>query len=190
MSTQAQITANRANSKLSTGPRTEAGKAASSQNNIKLGLSCRTFAVLAGEDQEKFDNYAIALLREYDPQTKMERTLVMKIAQHHWLSQRAFVSEQMLLDEMGLPDNQDDERRLALLLRYQAHHDRAFHKTRNELDKLIAARQKREQPAQRPAPAVPKVAVPHPPAAEAEPTPQPESQTPATIQPVPINKAA
>ena len=89
MSTPAQIAANRANSKLSTGPRTPAGKAVSSQNNFKLGLACRPFAVLPGEDQEEFDRYTAALTNEYNPQTTIERTLVFKIAQHHWLSQRA-----------------------------------------------------------------------------------------------------
>ena len=38
MSSQAQIAANRANAQLSTGPRTEEGKAASSRNAYRHGL--------------------------------------------------------------------------------------------------------------------------------------------------------
>ena len=49
MATEKQIQANRNNAKKSTGPRTEQGKAASSQNALKHGLLARD-AVLPGED--------------------------------------------------------------------------------------------------------------------------------------------
>ena len=49
MSTDAQVTANRANSLLSTGPKTEAGKARSATNALKTGLTGRT-VLLPGDD--------------------------------------------------------------------------------------------------------------------------------------------
>ena len=197
MSSPAQIAANRGNSKLSTGPRTPAGKAVSSMNNFKLGLACRTFAVLEIEDQDEFNQYTEDLIVEYGVETKMEYTLVLKLAQHHWLSQRAFFAEQTCFGDYAIPETEAQERRLALMLRYQAHHDRAFHKTRNELEKLIAARRKQPQtpapkhvqtqPAQ---PRVKRVA--------AAPAPQPVTSNPPIAVPatskatsaVPINDAA
>ena len=48
MTTDKQRKANRQNAKKSTGPRTEEGKARSSQNGLKHGLLARD-AVMAGE---------------------------------------------------------------------------------------------------------------------------------------------
>ena len=50
---EAQLAANRANAQKSTGPRTEEGKAASSQNAVKHGLYAYT-DVLEGETREAF----------------------------------------------------------------------------------------------------------------------------------------
>ena len=45
MSTEAQQNANRENAKKSTGPRTEAGKAASSRNALKSGMHARSLVI-------------------------------------------------------------------------------------------------------------------------------------------------
>ena len=54
MSTIKQIEANRANALRSTGPRTEAGKAASSGNALRHGFTARR-VVIEGEDPVLFD---------------------------------------------------------------------------------------------------------------------------------------
>ena len=54
MATEKQIAANRANAQLSTGPRTDAGKAASSSNAVSHGLTSRGFIILPGQ-REAFD---------------------------------------------------------------------------------------------------------------------------------------
>jgi hypothetical protein len=54
MATQAQFHANRRNAQASTGPRTPEGKAASSANATRHGLSA-AFRVLPNENQEEFD---------------------------------------------------------------------------------------------------------------------------------------
>ncbi|HEY7615839.1 MAG TPA: hypothetical protein VH744_03475, partial [Terriglobales bacterium] len=54
MATLAQIAANRANAQLSTGPRTEAGKAAVAQNRATHGLSGAAFFLLPHEDEAEF----------------------------------------------------------------------------------------------------------------------------------------
>jgi hypothetical protein len=143
MSSTAQTAANQANAKFSTGPRTVAGKAASSQNHVKLGLACRTFAIRGWECQEDFDAYANALLADYQPVNTIESTLVLKIAQHHWCSQRAFMSQGMCFNDdcaLAIVTTPDSRHEMALYLRYQADHDRAFHKCRQELDKIQTAR--------------------------------------------------
>ena len=49
MSTEAQVHANRANAQLSTGPSSASGKAKSSLNAVKTGLTGRT-VLLPGDD--------------------------------------------------------------------------------------------------------------------------------------------
>ena len=61
------------------------------------------------------------------------------MAQHYWLAQRALNLQQLCFDESGV-----DEKHLALFLRYQATHDRGFHKCLNDLLKLRAEK-RREQ---------------------------------------------
>jgi hypothetical protein len=134
MSTAAQIAANRQNAQLSSGPVTETGKAASSKNHFKYGF-CGQFTVLPTESQEEFDSLVASLVEEHQPATGTESILVDKIAQHFWLSRRA----QYLQDA-----SQQEERQLALFLRYQGSHDRAFHKCLSQLVKLRAEKRKME----------------------------------------------
>jgi hypothetical protein len=134
MSTQAQIDANRENALKSTGPKTEAGKAASSQNNLRWGFHSE-FKVLPGENQQEFRILFHRLVKEHQPATVTEEVLVDRIAQHIWLGQRAQRLQDAFLD---------DDKRLALYLRYQTTHNRAFHKCLAELLKLRAERQKQE----------------------------------------------
>ena len=139
MSTQAQITANQANAQLSTGPRTEEGKAASSGNRVRYGLTGR-FRVLPWEDQDDFDRLLMNLHAQHEPQTDFEIELVAKMAQHYWLSQRAVFLQQRCFDR-DLPVCAD-ERQLALLLRYQTTHERAFERCTAELRKIRNQRRK------------------------------------------------
>jgi hypothetical protein len=80
------------------------------------------------------------LLAEHDPATETESILVHRMAQHIWISQRAINLQQLCLDpDTGICDS---EYRLALYLRYQTTHDRAFHKCLSELLKLKAEKRK------------------------------------------------
>jgi hypothetical protein len=88
MSTAAQIVANQENATHSTGPITEEGKAASSQNHFKHGF-CAHFRVLEYESTEAYSDLITALQGEHQPATPTENILVDRMAQHHWLSQRA-----------------------------------------------------------------------------------------------------
>lgn len=141
MSTDAQIAANQANSLHSTGPKSEEGKATSCLNNFRWGF-CGTFTVLPSEDQEDYDTLLSGLRAEHKPATVTETIFVEKMAQHHWLGQRA-----LRLQDMTMTDNlpmRDQERQFALFLRYQTTNDRAFSKCLNDLLKLRAEKRKAE----------------------------------------------
>jgi hypothetical protein len=83
MSTAAQIAANQANSLLSTGPKTEAGKAKSAFNALKTGLTGRT-VLLPGEDAAAYQEHVARFHKTYNPQTPAERNLAQTIADTEW----------------------------------------------------------------------------------------------------------
>ncbi len=141
MSTAAQIEANRRNAAQSTGPVTGEGKAASSQNRFQHGF-CGCFRVLPYEDADAYDTLVAALRDEHRPSTPTELILVERLAQHHWLAQRAMVFQGFLLEEGPVaPACQKD---FALYLRYQTTNERAFSKCLRELQTLRAERRKEE----------------------------------------------
>ena len=81
MPSHAQYSANRANSLLSTGPRTPEGKAIASLNNLKHGLT-GAFRVLEFESQSDFDAAHDALIAEHQPTTPTESQIVRRMAEH------------------------------------------------------------------------------------------------------------
>ncbi len=135
MSTEAQIAANRSNAQHSTGPRSEAGKAASSQNHTKFGFNGH-FMVQPWEKQEEFDALTKKLSAEHRPRTDFEIDLVKKMAEHYWLSRRAILLQETCFDVDHLQCPDFCEKKLALYLRYQTTHERAFERCSNELRKL------------------------------------------------------
>ena len=64
------------------------------------------------------------------------------MAQHHWLRNRALRLESSCFD--AVTGQLDDEKRLALFLRYQSTHERGFHKCLKALLKLKAEKRKVE----------------------------------------------
>src|SRR5437870_1313569 len=131
----AQLAANRLNAQHSTGPKTEAGKAVSSLNNFRHGLAGK-FMVLDWESEEEFDDLLENLRAEHQPATPTETLLVESMAQHYWLRQRAVRFQHCIMDQK-LPTC-EYPKDLALYLRYQTTHERAFHKCVNQLLKLRA----------------------------------------------------
>jgi DNA polymerase I-like protein with 3'-5' exonuclease and polymerase domains len=134
MSTEAQIAANQANAQLSTGPITEEGKAASSRNNTKHGLTYSgvLFFILPWENAADYNLLHTDLLQQYFPMNAAETLLVDRLAQHHWLRSRAI----FLQGKCFSADGSVDDQRLALYLRYQTTHERAFHTCLQDLLKL------------------------------------------------------
>jgi hypothetical protein len=141
MSTESQIQANRENAQLSSGPKSEAGKAASALNNTRHGLT-GAFRVLPTESQSDFDELLTAFREEHNPETLTETTMVEAMAQHHWLRRRALTLESSCYDPATGAIT--GEKQLALYLRYQTTHERGFHKCLNDLLKLRAAKRKEQ----------------------------------------------
>lgn len=97
MPSAAQIAANRANAKRSTGPRTQQGKARSRYNGIKHGLYARD-AVLPGDDIAAFDDLRAELRDTFRPQGRHEKALVERLAGIYWRLNRAAAAELDILD--------------------------------------------------------------------------------------------
>ncbi len=141
MSTPAQIAANQQNAQHSTGPRTIAGKAAMAHHNLRHGFT-GAFSILAWELQEHFDAMLAEFTQEHQPTTFTETILVQRMAQSHWLTMRALLLQNTCFNQESPLETVDKQ--LALYIRYQTTHERAFHKCLNELLKLRAEKRKAE----------------------------------------------
>jgi hypothetical protein len=88
MSSLKQIEANRRNALKSTGPITPEGKASSSRNAVRHGLTAET--VIAGlEDAEDYQAFEAAVTADYDIESAVERELVLRLASVLWRLRRA-----------------------------------------------------------------------------------------------------
>ena len=112
MPSDAQINANRLNALRSTGPKSAAGKARSSQNALKHGGCTKHHVILPGEDGEQFDALEQGLLAEFQPRTPAERHLVREMAESQWRLARYGRFEERALTDAG--PNPDPD----LLLKY------------------------------------------------------------------------
>jgi len=141
---EAQIAANRENATHSTGPISEAGKAAVSQNRTVHGLNYNpeTFRVLACENQGQYDALLSALTEEQNPQDTTETLLVTSMAQHRWLLDRANRLQETCFNQQTAEIT--DPKLFNLYMRYATTHERAFHKCLADLLKLRSTRQKTE----------------------------------------------
>ncbi len=126
----------------STGPRTEAGCEAVSQNRTTHGL-CGSFRVLACESQSDYNDLLNRFLIAEQPADDVERELVAKMVRHTWLSERAIrLQEACFLFPPQSPEQKAIDRQsmavmkdIDVYLRYQAHHDRAYQRAASELAK-------------------------------------------------------
>jgi hypothetical protein len=141
MATEAQIAANQSNAQRSSGPKTAAGKAIVAQNNFRHGFT-GAFRVLPWESQDDYSALQLVLEKEHQPATPTEELLVESMAQSYWLRKRALVLQNTCFT--GESPDSVNEKELALYIRYQNTHDRAFHRSLNDLLKLRAEKRKQE----------------------------------------------
>jgi hypothetical protein len=88
MSSPAQLTANRANAQLSTGPTTVAGQQTVGKNALVHGLAGRAHAALPGEEQP-FEQFCRAILEALAPVGAIEIDIAQSIAADRWRLRRA-----------------------------------------------------------------------------------------------------
>ncbi len=84
---ETRLAANRANAQLSSGPRSPEGKAVSSMNAVKTGLTGRT-VLLPSDDAEAYRQHIAAYENELQPVGLRERELVQSLADIQWRLQR------------------------------------------------------------------------------------------------------
>ena len=146
-----QYAANRLNSLLSTGPRTVEGKQTVALNSLRHGLTSRR-VVLPGESEADYEALLNELMKEHDPQTPEETTLVNLIAQHSWRLLRIRRAETAAFERaIALhPVNDPDEAIVEALTprhsvfenirRYEVATERAFYRAMAKLAELKALR--------------------------------------------------
>ncbi len=83
MSSPAQIAANQKNAQLSTGPTSETGKAKSSLNAVKTGLTGRT-VLLPSEDVASYQAHIDRVFSFWEPCDDTERALAQTVADTEW----------------------------------------------------------------------------------------------------------
>ena len=84
MASRRQIRANRRNARKSTGPKTEAGKAASSANALKHGLTAAEAVVLPEEEPEDFERLREGVIADLAPAGALQVALAQRIAVLLW----------------------------------------------------------------------------------------------------------
>ena len=83
-----QIEANRRNAGKSTGPSSDAGKARSRRNALRHGLTAAT-VIGQLEDAEDYKRFEATVASDFDPETALERELVLRLASLLWRLRRA-----------------------------------------------------------------------------------------------------
>lgn len=112
--TPAQAAARRANGKLSHGPVTDAGKAASSKNALKFGFFART-TLIPGESAEELAAFRSSLYEAYQPVGGAEVMLVERLVETGWRLRRfpaveaSLYSAQLLEEQAKLALHQAEE---------------------------------------------------------------------------------
>ena len=96
MTSLRQIESNRRNAQRSTGPKTQSGKARSSQNAVRHGLTAET-VIGPLEDPADYRAFEQAVTTAYDAETAVERELVLRLASLLWRLRRATSVETGLL---------------------------------------------------------------------------------------------
>lgn len=100
MASERQIAANRRNAQLSTGPRSDDGKAASRRNAITHGLTADRL-LLDGEDPVVFEMLRDELFDEFAPATSYAEQLVHRLASLVWRLRRVAEFEVAILKWMA-----------------------------------------------------------------------------------------
>jgi hypothetical protein len=139
MSTPAQAAANLANAQQSTGPTTDAGKAASSQNALKHGLTAKT-VLLPGEDEAAYLKMCEGMLATFGPATTPEKELIQLLSDTQWRLQRCGRIEVVILSADIV-----DFKALDIMSKHESRLKKQYSVTLKEARDLIASRLQQQE---------------------------------------------
>ena len=88
MTSLKQIEANRRNAQKSTGPTSAEGKQRASRNALRHGLTAET-VIVPLEDAEDYEAFEESVAASFDPETAVERELILRLASLLWRLRRA-----------------------------------------------------------------------------------------------------
>ncbi|HEY4085130.1 MAG TPA: SEC-C domain-containing protein [Bryobacteraceae bacterium] len=140
MATSAQLAANAANVQSSTGPATEQGKSASSQNALTTGLFTAGALIRPGEEP-LYADLEESLQSELSPVTLMEESLVEEILGALWRLRRCRLAESSL----AALDDDTADRRQTSIDRARSQTSRLLYKATAELRRLQTERHMRNE---------------------------------------------
>jgi len=169
MSSDLKTKSARANGAKSRGPTTPEGRANSSRNSLRHGLSAKT-VVLPAESREQFQLLLDAHIQQFQPANPVEADSVEAMAVARWRLRRIWAIETSLLanELTRRAEDIDDEfiemtgedrlawvfqtlanggQSLSLLARYEGNLNRAFDRSFKQLNLLKSQRQNEPKPA-------------------------------------------
>ena len=112
MTSLKQIEANRRNAQKSTGPTSAEGKQRASRNALRHGLTAET-VIVPLEDVEDYEAFEESVAASFDPETAVERELILRLASLLWRLRRATSIETglFMLNSGNDPDQAPDHPR-------------------------------------------------------------------------------
>ena len=149
----ARVQANRANSQLSTGPRTPEGKLRASTNALRHGLTSKMI-LLPGDDLEAYNAFKLRFFEELKPATELEQQLAFTLVNTQWrLNRCRSFEESILAAQSPAPAGPAAHSRLietqveslARLSLYESRLTRIFQTTLKQFREMQSERREREQ---------------------------------------------
>jgi hypothetical protein len=135
MSSLRRLISSRANAKLSTGPRTEAGKRRSSQNARRHGCRSRTVIIPEDESREDFALLLQTYLDDLQPRNPEECACINQMAVARWRQRTLWALETRMLNEASLLSLLGVSR-FTVLSRYETHESLNFYRALRKFQKL------------------------------------------------------
>ena len=150
MSTPAQIAANQANARHSTGPRTAEGKTASAANSTQHGFYSTQAVLLTDLEHSHFEVLRNCYVQVFQPADIVEVTLLDMLVLAAWNLERANQLETELANSEGIDPilSETNAKTLDRIIAYRMRSERTFHKCHKELRALKAGQ--KSKPAAKP----------------------------------------
>lgn len=153
MTTKKQIKTNKQNSALSTGPKTNNGKAIVSKNAIQHGILCKSI-VLEDESQREFEGIKKAFHEQFKPVGFLEVLFTERVLSAIWRISRISRIEATIIDDAATSPFIKNKlsnafggyagKKLDLMCRYETSLEKILFKSLNELRSLQFSRQSLE----------------------------------------------